>query len=109
MGFADLRSSSSATELTSFFSMPALSWAWGSPLSTQGRGKAEQTPGTALSFGHPPFSLPSRFNEEPRQQDGADPDRSQLLRRGHGVRLPALLPADRQGDASRTRALHRGW
>ena len=109
MGFADLRSSSSATELMSLFSMPALPRGWGSPASAQGRGEAEQAPGTALPVGHPPLSLPSRFDEEPRQQDGTDPDRGQLLRPGRGVRLPALLPADRQGDTSRTRALHRGW
>lgn len=103
MGFADLGSSSSATELTSLFSMPALPWGWGSPASTQGRRDAEWAPGTIiLPFGHPHFSLPSRFDEEPHQQDGADPDRGQLLRSGRGVRLPALLPADRQGDASRT-------
>lgn len=109
MGFADLRSSSSATELTSLFSTSALPQGWGFSASVQEEREAEQAPGTALPFGHPPLSLPSRFDEEPREQDRADPDRGQLLHPGRGVRLPALLPADRQGDASRTRALHRGW
>lgn len=48
----------------------------------------------------------TRFAEKPREQDGTDADRRELLHPGHGVRHSDVLSAHREGDPARARALH---